>query len=178
VSAESSCIGSERAPLLGHNLVRLLYLDEAGSDHRASSLVVAGILVHGDREWPNIDRRMEALVEEYIPPSDRVGFVFHATDIFHGARYFHKDKPEWPRERRLTLLCDLATIIDDLHLSVVSGGYTKEGFGDGILEPRNNTAERKGNLIHNIATMDCLIWADRWLARNGQCYGSHTQGQQ
>lgn len=62
-------------PLLGHNLVRLLYLDEAGTDHGASTLLVAGVLVHGDFEWPEIDRRIRALIEKYIPAIDRFGFA-------------------------------------------------------------------------------------------------------
>ena len=56
-----------RAPLLGHNLVRLIYLDEAGSDRQAPFLCVAGVLVHGDSQWPEVDRRIEKLIEEYIP---------------------------------------------------------------------------------------------------------------
>ena len=54
-----------RAPLLGHNLVRLLYLDESGSDHQAPVLNVAGVLVHGDKEWPEIDRRVLLLIDKY-----------------------------------------------------------------------------------------------------------------
>jgi hypothetical protein len=74
------------APLRGHNLVRLVYLDEAGTDRSASFMCVAGVLVHGDIEWPEVDRRLVALVEKHIPPEDRLGFFFHATDIYHGSK--------------------------------------------------------------------------------------------
>jgi len=161
----SPCI-SGRAPLLGHNLVRLLYLDEGGSDHRAPVLSVAGVLVHGDNQWPEIDRRILQLINKYVAPSDRLGFVFHATDIYHGSRYFDRRKPEWNTpDKRLPVINDLAAIIDDLHLPVVSGSYKKEQFGAGIEdELRAAVPEFKGKLIHNAAAIDCLIRADRWLA--------------
>ena len=97
---------SDRAPLLGRNLVRLLYLDEAGIDEKAAWLSVAGVMVHGDREWPEIDRRIAALLDEFIPQEDRVGFVFHATDIYHGSGYFYRRKEEWQQPRRVALLAD------------------------------------------------------------------------
>ena len=162
----NACLGKpawERAPLLGHNLVRLLYLDEAGTDRGASTLVVAGILVHGDRDWPEIDKRISALIEKHISIADRPGIIFHATDIFHGSRRFDRRKPEWTLDKRMAILRDLATIIEDMALPVVAGGYNKDGFGTGILEPIDNQPTHKGNLIHNVAAMDCLIWADRWL---------------
>ena len=74
------------APLLGHNLVRLLYLDETGTTVHTNFLSVAGVIVHGDFEWPEVDKRIAALIEKYISePDRRLDFVFHATDIFHGS---------------------------------------------------------------------------------------------
>jgi hypothetical protein len=83
------------APLFGQNLVRLIYLDETGTTSRATFLSVAGVILHGDYEWPGVDERIVALIERYIPEPDRLGFVFHATDIFHGSGYFDRRKPEW-----------------------------------------------------------------------------------
>jgi hypothetical protein len=77
--------GAGHIPLRGHNLVRMIYHDEAGIHHNAPVLTVAGVLVHGDRQWPEVDRLIVALIDKYIPEPDRRGFVFHATDIFHGS---------------------------------------------------------------------------------------------
>lgn len=152
------------APLLGHNLVRLLYLDETGTASKASALSVVGVIVHGDNEWPQIDARIAALIEKYIAPASRLGFVFHATDIFHGSEYFDRRKPEWSEpEQRWPVLVDLAAIIDDLSLPVVAGSYKKDEFGLGVLAADDHV--NKGQLMHNTAVMDCLMWADRWLAR-------------
>ena len=61
--------------------MRLVYLDEAGTTSTATSLAVAGVIVHGDDQWPKVDRRIVELIEKYIPEEDRLGFVFHATDL-------------------------------------------------------------------------------------------------
>ena len=153
------------APLLGKNLVRLVYLDEAGSDQHAPVLFAGGVLIHGDEEWPIIDQRILALIEKWIPKPDRPGFIFHATDIFHGSGYFDRRKQEWAdQERRILVLNDIAAIIDDLHLPVVGGSYEKNTFGGGILRP-DLSHQRKGSVIHGFAVMDALIWADQWLAK-------------
>lgn len=152
-------------PLYGHNLVRLLYLDEAGTSSNASFLAVSGVIVHGDVEWPQVDARILALIDKYIPEQDRAGFVFHATDVFHGARYFDRRKPEWDSEKkRWPILLDLAQVIADLHLPVVAGFFRKDKFGVALLARYQTHAER-AKQVQNLSVLDCLIWADRWLAR-------------
>jgi hypothetical protein len=167
--------GLSRAPLLGHNLVRLVYLDEGGIDRKAPVLTVAGVMVHGDRQYPEIDARILKLIEKYIPAQDRPGFVFHATDVFHGSNYFDRRKPEWDSpEKRIPVLNDLAAIIDDLHLPIVAGNYEKKTYGH-ALDPANkedagvllalSDPEFKVKMIHSAAAIDCLLWADKWLAK-------------
>jgi hypothetical protein len=154
------------APLFGQNLVRLIYLDETGTTSRATFLSVAGVILHGDYEWPGVDERIVALIERYIPEPDRLGFVFHATDIFHGSGYFDRRKPEWETtDQRWPILLELAQIIDDLCLPIVAGTYRKDKYGLGVLAPDDLQRAAKAGLIHTSAAMDCLIWADRWLAR-------------
>lgn len=161
MSAVLSAAGPVRAPLLGHNLVRLLYLDEAGTDAKAPFMCVAGVLVHGDRQWPEIDRRFRELLAKYVPEDDLPGRAFHATDIFHGSRYFHRDKPEWPQAKRFQLLRDIAAIIGDLKLPVTTGFHWKTKFATAAREAGIDDAD--DTLMHNVAALDCLIWADTWL---------------
>lgn len=150
------------APLSGTNLVRLTYLDEAGTDASATAVTVAGVMVHGDHEWPEIDKRIDALVEKYVPESDRVGFHFHATDIYHGSGYFDRRKPEWPEDRRLTVLSNLAQIIRDMHLPVVSGSYRKKKYAADAPQAHRAPADRLRHM-HGICILDCLRDANRWL---------------
>lgn len=143
--------------------MRLLYLDEAGSDHRAPFLCVAGVLVHGDREWPEVDRLMRELIDRWIAPEDRLGFIFHATDIYHGCEYFDRRKPEWADEaKRIRLLDEIAGIIKELSLPVVWGHYEKSSFGVNIL-PADMSNNERARIIQSTAVMDCLIRTDTWL---------------
>ena len=144
--------------------MRLVYLDEAGTDYKAPVLAVAGVLVHGDLEWPEIDRRVCALIDKFIPEADRSEFIFHAKDIFHGSGYFDRRKPQWDHlDKRILVLNELADIIDDLHLPIVLGHYVKDKFGAGVLTAEDGPKKR-GLMIHGSAAMDCLVWADKWLA--------------
>jgi hypothetical protein len=56
------------------------------SDLKAPVLAVAGVLVHGDGQWPKVDRRILALIEQYIPKADRPGFISPAASPFERAR--------------------------------------------------------------------------------------------
>ena len=156
---------SDFAPFLGYNLVRLVYLDEAGTDFKAPVLAVAGVLVHGDYQWPEVDKRIRSLIDQFIPESDRPGFVFHATDIFHGSGYFDRRKPAWDAfEKRVPIINGLAAIIEDLRLPVVSGHYTKSKYGVGILTGQESL-KSLGAMVHGNAAADCLMQADKWLAK-------------
>lgn len=151
------------APLLGQNLVRLVYLDEAGTDYKVSHLCVAGVIVHGDSQYLQIEMMFDKIVEEYIPREDRrTGFVFHATDIFHGVKYFARDK--WTYDRRLSLLVEISRIIDAMNLPIVVGYYKKKEFGGGYVFPSMPVREKE-ELIHNTAIVDCLMRSDKWLER-------------
>lgn len=146
------------APLLGHNLVRLLYLDEAGIDRKSPVVCVAGVLIHGDKDWPEVDRRIVSLALKYVEQSRRDGFVFHATDIYHGSGYFDRRKPEWADpDSRSQVLSDLVDIIVDLKLPIVAGKYERKHFD--WLPEKNRT-----NFLHQVAASDCLSHVDKWLA--------------
>ncbi len=145
--------------------MRLLYLDEAGTDRvNAPVLCVAGVLVHGDKQYPEIERRILALVEKYVPERERYGFAFHATDIYHGAKFFDRRKPEWAdRDRRNAVLIELAAVIDDLNLPVVLGKYKKE-FIRVQQATLDMAAIETDTFTHSVAAFDCLMHADRWLS--------------
>lgn len=147
------------------NVVRLIYLDEAGTDASASHLCVAGVLVHGDGDWPKVDKRIADLIERFIPEPHRRDFIFHAKDIYHGSGYFDRRKPEWaaPASRN-AVLDGLAAIIDDLNLPVVFGNYDKAKFGQNIGLPET-VDKLKLELIQRTALVDCLVRADAWLER-------------
>lgn len=143
--------------------MRIVYLDEGGISHNEPALCVAGVMIHGDNQWREVERAIDDLIAAYIPEDDRLDFVFHATDIYHGSGYFGRSK--WDRSTREEILKSLAKTIEDYHLPIVIGGYKKDTFAAG----QNLFEECETNLKHSTmqltSAMDCAMWADRWLAR-------------
>ena len=58
-----------------------------------------------------------------MPANERDGVIFHAKDIWHGTKRFHRDK--WPRLKRQALLERLADIPVMFSLPVVAGVVEK-----------------------------------------------------
>jgi len=104
--------------------VRIGFLDESGRSKYEPSLVVAGVIVHGDRSYRAIRDHLLEIATQHIPLADRDGFIFHATDIFHGAGYF-KDKETWEPPKRFAILRELAAIPAKFSLPVVFGNVRK-----------------------------------------------------
>jgi hypothetical protein len=143
--------------------LRLLYLDEAGISAHEPALCVAGVMVHGDHQALGVEQKLDELIAKYIPEKDRGGFVFHATDIFHGSGYF--DRQKWSRESRLQILTDLAGIIEQFHLPVILSAYQKDGFGAGVPEVVDAAHAQKRFVMQTASLADCAVWADRWLEK-------------
>ena len=137
-------------------------MDESGTTRRDSTLSVAGVIIHGDQQSTAVQAKLNILIEKHIPYEDRVGFVFHATDIYHGSKYF--DRRVWEQDRRFKILRDLSSIIAEFHLPIVVSAYVKETFGLGVI-PADIDDGFKAMLIQSAAVMDCAVQADRWLAQ-------------
>lgn len=146
--------------------MRLVYLDEAGTDHTAPVVGVGGVVIHGDRGWSHVDARIRGLINKYVTdPALREHFVFHAKDIYHGSKYFDRRKPEWAdREKRNAVLWDLTTIIRDLNIPIVFGRYERANPLWGEIVRADITPGDLTNFLHQMAASDCLSQTDRWLA--------------
>lgn len=104
--------------------MRITYIDESGTHDDEPYFVIAGVIVHGDKKLAQVEDYLEFLVEKHIPEQDRIGFIFHATDIWNGNRYF-KDKNEWPWERRESLFREIIETIPKFKLPVCVGFYDR-----------------------------------------------------
>lgn len=115
-------------PLRGDNLVRLVYLDEAGVSNPAQEplLVVAGIVVNADKEFKLIESHLDELVKKHIHEEKRAGFSFHAMELFHGNKNFNRDV--WPLEKRLEILDDLVAIPKMFDIPICFGGVWRKLF--------------------------------------------------
>ena len=70
--------------------MRYVFLDEAGIANPAHEpfVVVGGPIVHADKQYKPLERYLYKMVEGFVPPEKRQGFVFHATELFSGGDVF------------------------------------------------------------------------------------------
>src|SRR5688572_19037569 len=103
--------------------MRIACLDESGISASEPYVIVAGVVVHADKQWRGLERYLRDMVEEYVPPEDRARFCFHATDLFHGSKRFSRDK--WPKELRWKILDELVSIPKQFDMPIAMGFVPK-----------------------------------------------------
>ena len=132
--------------------MRVAYLDESGTSPKEPVLAVAGILIHGDTQLISVEAHLGSLVEKHIPEDKREGFVFHATEIYHGGgrKSIFRDKEEWPDERRWAILDDLVAVPAKFKLPVCIS-YVERSKFPVLPEGRTATQLEKEVVRHALA---------------------------
>lgn len=113
-------------PLCGDKLVRLVYLDESGTGDAAKEpdIIVAGVIVHADKQWKLVEQRLSELADQFANPAERAGFYFHAADLYTGGRAGFRDKH--PLAKRHELLRELCEIPAQFDLPVVMQAISRQ----------------------------------------------------
>jgi hypothetical protein len=108
--------------------VRFIYLDEAGISNPMQEpfVVVAGAIVHADKQWKFLERYLNDMKDDLVDPERRHGFVFHATELFSGGGNFPREI--WPREERWKILDELISIGDKFDLPYIYGSVKRAEF--------------------------------------------------
>lgn len=156
--------------LWGDKLVRIVYLDEAGTSSRQQEpfAVVAGVIVHGDQQLMELRLALQQIMSDHIPESDRKTLVLHTCDIYGGTGYFDKKrKPEWDWDRRAAILRDLAALPQKLNLYVTWGPIQKTAFPFSRLRESGAMATDL-QLIVGAAYMMCMLEVDIWFRQNAR----------
>lgn len=156
------CFGGGQ--LVGHKLVRIAYLDEAGISNPAHEpyLVVAGIILHADEHWRPLEEHFRAIAQRYLPGESRP--LFHAMDIFHGNRRFDRNK--WPRQRREHLLAELCEIPGKFQIPVVFGFHHRQRHRDDILKQHPDVREEDIRLVTHMDTfIKASMAIEGWMHR-------------
>jgi len=83
--------------------------------------VIAGIAVNADRQFKEVESYLDGLLHKHVSEPD--GIVFHAMELWHGTKQFHRD--HWPLEKRLEILDDLAQIPRKLGLPIFYGSTNR-----------------------------------------------------
>jgi hypothetical protein len=151
--------------LYGDKLVRLTYLDESGLFNAGQEpyIVVGGVIINADSKMELVENRIDDLIQKHIPEEDRNGFVFHATELWSGGRYFKRDK--WSQAKRWEILMDLVNIIPEIRLPLVCGRWSRK------LELENPGRLKKHDqekLMHCLAFLDACTTIELYMRQVAQ----------
>jgi len=109
-------------PLLGDNIVRMAFLDESGtgSVEREPRMVLAGVILHADKQWKVVENYLADMMARHcpIPLGDLpVHYGFHATELYSGGKIFSRELVS--KEKRWAILDELASLPAKFELPVV-----------------------------------------------------------
>ncbi len=110
-------------PLAGDKIVRMVFLDESGTGGIAKEpyFVLAGVIIHADKQWKAVENHLIALMNKYSPipwGARPLNFCFHGTELYSGGKVFTRHA--FPKEQRWEILDQLVAIPAKFDLPVVS----------------------------------------------------------
>lgn len=131
-----------------------IYTDEAGISEPEPVTVVVGVVVHADRHWRIAANWLNEVLDEYVPQPIRLGFVFHAKDVWSGYRdYDHV----WSREQRADLIRAVASIPRFIGGAVCIGKVRRDS-----LVPEDAPLRRE-DFQHVMAFWLCVARANKYV---------------
>jgi hypothetical protein len=144
--------------------VRILYLDESGIGKitHEPALVVAGVLINGDRQWFPLKDHLKSLLEGAVPAGEATPKCLHAADIYHAWGEFPRAR--WPETIRYELLDNIAKIPERFRVPVIWGVADRPHHAK-----RYPTDRPRQQLIdcYSVATVTCFLQLE-WYMRNGR----------
>jgi hypothetical protein len=172
--------------LLGDKLVRMVFFDESGTGkiQYEPKFVLAGVIVHTDKQWKAIENHLVSLMDKYcpLPWGDRpYNYCFHAQELYSGGKIFRRDS--YPKERRWEALDELCAIPAKFDLPIVSTYVDRSETPDLVNAYRTcyieNAAVVEGymRLLPDKSEVACVICEDlpevRWWVQSMQQYQQH-----
>lgn len=146
--------------LRGARVVKFAYLDEAGIGGEEWT-IVAGVMIEPDLQWLGLKGYLADIAKSHLLPEDQEDCVFHAKDIWHGAKRFSRDK--YSLSARKALLMDLASIPRLQGLPVFGGVVNNVEYAAG------NPGKSKKDLAveaHCMAYANCVCLIDTFMKRH------------
>lgn len=147
------------AALRGDKVVRVAFLDEAGTSNPAHEpwITVSGIVIDADKQWNQIESHLVELADELAPPGKRDGFIFHAKELLNGGKIFPRG--EYDIVSRMAILERVAKIPQDYELPVLFGFAERatlfEGeSASGLTRKEHTTACVVSAFIHCVVELE------------------------
>ena len=122
---------------------------------------MAGVIIHPDKQWRAINGYLWQLADKYVKGKRPFDFYFHAMELHHGTKNFHRDT--YSKEIRWEILASLAEIPRLFDLPVVWGYSRRELHEPGgpRRTPRGETpVAAAAALAFSLAATGAEAWMD------------------
>jgi len=141
--------------------VRCLYLDESGfsNPEHEPFAIVAGPLVHGDRDMHRAEQALTRLKRKLIP--DQPDAILHAMHVWHGSPPWHRNK--FSIVDRKGVITAINAICDEFSIPVSMGLVHRQTIAAQNPELKGKTLQK---FIYCVAAAQCIHAADVWLRNN------------
>ena len=137
--------------------MQIIYLDEAGRGADQPISVVAAVAAT-EAEVPNIEAYISRIYDDMVPPEDRNGFQFHASENIGGKGVYAGR--QWTPERRKQLFFKMLSIPGECNLGISVGICRRTA-------PIPDGWKWSAEYMHHIIALDlCITRADRYVRRH------------
>jgi len=143
--------------LYGSDLVRFVFVDEAGIGKNEPVSVVVGLIADADKHIQRTETALRKLLLN-VPVSIRENFTFHVKDMM-GDKY----EAVWPFLDRIAMVKALVALPREIGLAIAFGAVNREISDTGFAA----TGMSKVQADHAIAFIVCLAAADRHIQEHG-----------
>lgn len=142
--------------LWGNNLMRFVFVDEAGTSDLEPVTVVVGLIVNADTQLmfaeAAVEEALMAIPEKY---RNKKSFVFHSTEIWGSNKY----RQGWSMADRLALLKTMMALPRRLKIPITMSMVRRSAPFDAHV----NTPMSRSQFQHFMAFAGCMASADRYI---------------
>jgi hypothetical protein len=111
-------------------MTRFVYFDESGVGKLDADphLIVAGAMVNADAQWLSLETYLSDMLESFVPKGQPKPSCFHAKDVYHGTKEFHRDR--WPDTNRMGLLEEMAKVPKTFDMPLFGAAIPRAEYGN------------------------------------------------
>jgi hypothetical protein len=147
--------------LPGTNIVRMVFMDEAGRGHldREPFFVAACVIINPDKQWHELRRYYTDLANDVFEDFSSDDYVFQAKHVWHGSGDFQRS--EFSREQRMKILLRLSQVPKLFGLPICVGVIDRQAVANWAKSPAPNI-----RLEHALGYAVALQHVDSWLVEH------------
>jgi hypothetical protein len=141
--------------LWGNNLMRFVYMDEAGTSEHEPVTVVVALIVNADEQLMMAEKAIDEALGA-VPEKYREGFAFHAKDVWGNTAY----REDWPLASRMHLLHTMMRLPRRLRIPVAMSMIRRSSEP---IQPLLDMGLTLAQSQHVMAFIYCIGQADRYI---------------